>query len=123
MKITVEAAAKMTKLSVSSVRQKSAKLKLGKQEGGKKIFTMAEVKKLKGVKQGPRKAKKAKKPAARKRVTSSRASKPVPAVHKKEEVKVEAKAPVIEKRPFWGFLGIGRKPKAKVSLMALDGKK
>ncbi|MGD0728343.1 MAG: hypothetical protein ABSB63_22775 [Spirochaetia bacterium] len=139
MKITVEAAARMTKLSVSSVRQISAKLRLGKQEGGKKVFTMAEVKKLEGQKKAPRKAKKAaksaraakpaatRKPASAKR--ASRAPKPVvqkavkKPVQKKEEPKAEAKAPAVEKRPFWGFLGIGRKQKTKVSIMELQGRK
>lgn len=129
MKITVEAAAKMTKLSVSGVRQISAKLKLGKIEGGKKVFTMAEVKKLKGQKAGPRKTKKSAKPAATRKPAAvkraPRASKPVvqKAVQKREEAKVEAKAPAVEKRPFWGFLGIGRKQKTKVSIMDLQGKK
>jgi hypothetical protein len=139
MKITVEVAAKMAKMSVSAIRQKSAKMKLGRKEGGRKIFTLAEVKKLGGQKHAPGKGKKTKKPAAKKRTTAPKAAKPVAAarrapaakkapvvkkavvVVKKEEVKVQAKPPVVEKRPFWGFLGLGRKPKAKVSLMEVKG--
>jgi hypothetical protein len=63
------------------------------------------------------------KPAAAKRApraTTPVAQKPV---QKKEEVKVAVKAPAVEKRPFWGFLGIGRKQKTKVSIMELQGKK
>jgi hypothetical protein len=123
MKITVEAAAKMTKLPVSSVRQISTKLKLGRKEGGKKVFTMAEVKKIGGVKDGPRKTKKTGRPAARKRVSASPASATAPAAKKNQQVRTAARVPVVEKRPFWSFLGIGKKPKAKVSLMELDGKK
>jgi hypothetical protein len=133
MKITVEVAAKMAKMSVSAIRQKSAKMKLGRKEGGRKIFTLAEVKKLGGRKDAPGKGKKTKKPAAKRRRTVPKAAKSVaaarrapavkraPVVVKKEEVKVQAKAPVVEKRPFWGFLGLGRKPKAKVSLMEAKG--
>lgn len=133
MKITVEVAAKMAKMSVSAIRQKSAKMKLGRKEGGRKIFTLAEVKKLGGQKHAPGKGKKTKKPAAKRRTTAPKAAKPVAAarkapaakkahvVVKKEEVKVQAKPPVVEKRPFWGFLGLGRKPKAKVSLMEVKG--
>jgi hypothetical protein len=64
-----------------------------------------------------------KKPAAAKR--ASRAAKPVvqKPVQKKVETRAPVPAPAVEKRPFWGFLGIGRKQKTKVSIMELQGKK
>jgi len=77
------------------------------------------------------KAKTARTPVARKPAAAKRASgsarpavqKPVQKPVQKVEAKPEAKPAPVEKHPFWGFLGIGKKQKAKVSIMDLQGKK
>ena len=61
MKLTVQDVAKMTKLSVSTVRQYSWRMKLGTKEGTRKFFTQAEAKKI-GSKSLPKAAKKKAKP-------------------------------------------------------------
>ena len=52
MKLTIQAVAKMTGLSESTVRQYAWQKKLGKLEGRTKVFTLAEAKKLGGLKNG-----------------------------------------------------------------------
>lgn len=75
MKLTVEDVAKMTGLSISTVRQYSWRMKLGTKEGTRKMFSREEAKKLSSgsvpavkstAKKAPaRKPAKSKKPVAR----------------------------------------------------------
>ena len=123
MKLTIQAVAKMTGLSESTVRQYAWERKLGKQEGRQRVFTLAEAKKLGGSKEGSNKRKKTKKSTTTKRNRKARPKKPTLAVVRNEAQKVELEPPVKEKRSFWAILGVGRKPKAKISLMEVKGKK
>ena len=104
MKYTVELVAKMTGLSPSSVRVYAIQRKLGKLEGGKKLFTLEEVNKLR----------------SRRKVKSTSKKKPLPKKNKGRKPqnmtpqriqpsKVEIAEPVVEMKadektyPEFGF--------------------
>lgn len=122
LKLSIQAVAKMTGLSESTVRQYAWQKKLGKLEGRTKFFTLAEAKKLGGLKSASVEKQKGKKPAT-KRAKTVRPRKAIAAKAAVESPKTEQKQFVKERRSFWSFLGIGRKPKAKVSLMQASVKK
>jgi hypothetical protein len=122
LKLTIQAVAKMTGLSESTVRQYAWQKKLGKLEGRTKVFTLAEAKKLGGLKSTSATKKRRKKPTTR-RPSAARPKKAMPAKGTAESSKTERKQSVKEWRSFWAFLGIGRRPKAKVSLMHASVKK
>ena len=66
MKLTVEQVAKMTKLSVPTLRVYASRQKLGKKEGNKRYFSQDDVKKLlKGASAAPSKKAPAKKAATK----------------------------------------------------------
>ena len=123
MKLTVEEVAKRTGLTESTVRQYARQKKLGKLEGRSKVFTLAEAKKLGGLKDGSKKAKRAKRPAAARPKTRPSPKRDARVTVQKEPAKTEAKLPSNEKKSFWSFLGIGGKPKTKVSLMDVKGRR
>jgi hypothetical protein len=122
LKLTIQAVAKMTGLSESTVRQHAWQKKLGKLEGRTKVFTLAEAKKLGVLKSTSATKQKRKKPATRRPITA-RQRKPTPSKGAKESSKTEQKQSAKERRSFWGFLGIGRKPKTKGGLMQASIKK
>jgi hypothetical protein len=122
VKITIQAVAKMTGLSESTVRQYAWEKKLGKLEGRTKVFTLAEAKKLGGLKSASATRQKRKKPTTRRPITP-RPRKAVPSKGAVESPKTEQKQSAKERRSFWAFLGIGRKPNARVSLMEARAKK
>ena len=123
MKLTVKAVAKMTGLTESTVRQYAWQKKLGKVEGRQKVFTLAEAKKLAAVKDGSKKGKKAIKSSTAKRKTRALRGKSTPSAVREEPQTVALKPPVKEKHSFWTLLGIGKEPKAKISLMETRSKK
>jgi hypothetical protein len=116
LKLTIQAVAKMTGLSESMVRQYAWEKKLGKLEGRTKVFTLAEARKLGGPRSASAAKKERKKPTAKK-AARVRPRKAVPAKVVGEPPKTDQKQPLKERRSFWAFLGIGRKPRAKVSIM------
>lgn len=118
MKLSVEAVAKMTGLSPSTVRQYAWERKIGKIEGRAKVFTLAEAKKLGGLKDGFRKTK----PKAAPKKAKTAVKRTTPAKVSLAPANATPRPPAIEKRSFWSFLGIGRKPKEKVSLMEVRAK-
>ena len=122
MKLTIQAVAKMTGLSESTVRQYAWQKKLGKLEGRTKVFTLTEAKKLGGLKSASATKRKRKKPTTRRPITA-RPKKAIRAKDPIESPKTGQKQSVKEQRSFWAFLGIGRKPKNKVSLMQAGIKK
>ncbi|MGA2379945.1 MAG: hypothetical protein ABSG85_11625 [Spirochaetia bacterium] len=95
---------------------------MGNLEGRTKVFTLAEAKKLGGLKSATATTRPRKKPST-KRFAKVRPRKAVPAKIAKESSKTEQKQPVKERRSFWSFLGIGRKPKARVGIMQASVKK
>jgi hypothetical protein len=107
MKHTVESIARATGLAPSSVQKYAWSMKLGQREGRKMVFTDSEARKL-----GLGK----KRPTSGKLVSRTR-SVAVQPVAGKEVPKVESKPAATERRSLWGVLGIGKKPKAKVSLI------
>ncbi len=124
MKLTVEQVAKLTKLSVPTLRVYASRQKLGKKEGNKRYFSQDDVKKLlKGASAAPSKKAPAKKAAtkAQKKVAKkpARASRKTvtaaPAAKHAEPVKTQK----AEKKSFWSFLR--RTPKEKVTLMDAKG--
>jgi len=123
MKLTVEEVAKRTGLTESTVRQYARQKKLGKLEGRSKVFTLAEAKKLGGLKDGSKKVKRAKRPAAARPKARRSPKREARVAVRKEPPKAEAKLPSNEKKSFWSFLGIGGKPKTKVSLMDVKGRR
>jgi hypothetical protein len=106
MKLTVEDVSQMTGLSKHTVLQYAWEKKLGKKEGRQKFFTLAEAKKLGGLKDASKMKKGVKKQVAKKRKAAVKAGK---VTLKKEAVKKEQKSADTGKRSFWSFLGIGRK--------------
>ena len=117
LKLTIQAVAKMTGLRESTVRQYAWQKKLGKLEGRSKVFTLAEAKKIGGLKDVWKAKSARKKLPAVKKAAGARPKKDVPAVSSREPAKVEQKASMKNRQSFWTFLGIGKKPRAKVSLM------
>ena len=109
MRLSVVAVSKMTGFTESTVRQYAWKMKLGKKEGRQKFFTIAEAKKLGGLKDGSKKVKRARKPVAKKRKTTAKVVKPGQVVPKKELGKQELRGVDARKRSFWSFLGIGKR--------------
>jgi len=118
MKYTVESIAKATGLAGSTIQRYAWSMKLGKIEGKRKVFTEAEAKKLSTMKDGSGRAARRRKPVSAKRATKPQPKKVSPSVVKKETPIAELKTLPAEKRSFWSFLGVGTKPKAKVSLVA-----
>ena len=119
MKLTVEAVAKMTGLSASTVRQYAWERKIGTKEGRLRVFTIAEAKRLGGLKEGTRRKRPRRKAVAKPRASHGKVT--VSPVNR-EPPRTEARQPELEKRSFWSFLGIGRKPKPKVNLMEARNK-
>ncbi len=122
MKLTVEQVAKLTKLSVPTLRVYASRQKLGKKEGNKRYFSQDDVKKLlKGASSAPAKkapaksAKKAAKKVASKPAKAPRKTTAAPAAKHAEPVKTQK----TERKSFWSFLQ--RKPKEKVTLMDAKG--
>jgi hypothetical protein len=136
MKLSVEQVAKLTKLSVPTLRVYASRQKLGKKEGNKRYFSQEDVKKLlKGPSVSGAKKKKAgktaaaptrkRKPAAAKKAagkaarspvkTSRKTAPPAPAAKRTEPVN-----PPVQKRSFWSRL-FGGAPKQKVTLMDAKG--
>jgi hypothetical protein len=66
MKLTVQDVAKKTGLSISTVRQYSWRMKLGKKEGTRKFFTDAEAKRIGSGSRKLKTTKKTKGPAKKK---------------------------------------------------------
>ena len=122
LKLTIQAVAKMTGLSESTVRQYAWERKLGKREGRTKVFTLAEAKKLGGLKSASAAKRERKKPTTKK-AARVRPREIVPAKVVGEPPKTDQKQPIKERRPFWAFLGIGKKPSTKVSIMQASVKK
>ena len=122
LKLTIQVVAKMTGLSESTVRQYAWEKKLGKLEGRTKVFTLAEAKKLGGLRSASVAKKERNKPTAKKaaRVCPRKA---VPAKVAGAPPKTDQKQPLKERRSFWALLGIGRRSKAKVNLMQASVKK
>jgi len=123
LKLSIQAVAKMTGLRESTVRQYAWQKKLGKLEGRSKVFTLAEAKKIGGLKDDWKAKSARKKLPAVKKAARARPKKNVPAASSKEPTKVEQKAPMEKRQSFWALLGIGKKPRAKVSLMQTTMKK
>ena len=122
MKLTIQAVAKMTGLTESTVRQYAWQKKLGKLEGRTKVFTLAEAKKLGGLKGASATRQRRKKPATRRRSAAS-PKKAIPAKGATKSPKADQEQSIKKRRSFWAFLGIGGKPKSKVSLMQASVRK
>lgn len=123
MKLSVEQVAKLTKLSVPTLRVYASRRKLGKKEGNKRYFTQDDVKKLlKGSTSPAAKKKPAKKAktaapkqaAKRPAKVAQKTAQPAPVAKRSEPA-----APRAQKKSFWSFLQ--RKPKEKVTLMEAKG--
>jgi DNA-binding transcriptional MerR regulator len=126
MKLTVEQVAKLTKLSIPTLRVYASRQKLGKKEGNKRYFSQDDVKKLLKAPSPAAKKKPAKKakPVAAKKSAKKAAKKPAKASQKTVQAAPVAKRPEpakpqVEKRSFWSFLQ--RKPKQKITLMEAKG--
>jgi hypothetical protein len=132
MKLTVEQVAKLTKLSVPTVRVYASRQKLGTKEGTKRYFSQDDVKKLLKGSSSPsatkKPAKKAKaaparkaKPAAAKKAPKKPAKPPqkssqsTPVARRPEPAK-----PQVKRASFWSRL-FGGKPKQKITLMEAKG--
>ncbi len=132
MKLTIEQVAKVTKLSVPTLRVYVSRLKLGTKAGNKRVFSQEDVKKLlKGASSGKMtKGAAPKKPAAKKAAPkkAARAAAPKAKAAKTPEVKAqpakakETKAPAqpkSEKNSFWSIFQ--RKPKERIGIMDAKG--
>jgi hypothetical protein len=139
MKLTVEEVAKLTKLSVATIRLHAAKKKLGTREGNRRYFSREDVDVIKGSSPsaGAKRAAPGRKPAGRKpAATKSAAKKPAPksAVPAKRRGRPPAKKPAAPapqlkakpaaapapvqkpaKRSFWSLFR--PQPKQKISLL------
>ena len=141
MKLTVEEVAKLTKLSVATVRLHAANKKLGTKEGNRRYFSGKDVEAIKAssssgsankkaAKAEKKTAKKpgrkpaAKKAAVKKSPARSQAKRPAgkPVLESKPKLAVKQESqPQPEKRSFWSFLR--PRPKQKVSLLDAQVKK
>jgi len=118
MILTIEQLSKKTKLSVSTIRVYTPKLKLGKQVGNKRVYSEADVKKLMKESSKPS-TKKSSKPSAKqaaKKASTKRATrkavKPRP-VAKEEDAPTSAS----RKSSFWDRIFGGNKKEKRVSLI------
>jgi Helix-turn-helix domain len=124
MKLTIEQVAKLTKLSVPTLRVYASRQKLGKKEGNKRYFTQDDVKKLLKGSPAPaskKKASKKAKPAAAKKATRTpaKAARKTIAAAPAAKRTEPASQPVAAKKSFWSFLRRDRKQ--KVTLMEAKG--
>lgn len=138
MKLTVEEVAKLTKLSVATIRLHAAKKKLGTKEGNRRYFSRKDVDEIKGSSSGGNAKKKpagagkkpGRKPAA-KAAGKAAAAKPAarrqarrpsaPPVTEPKARQAAQPEPRHEKRSFWSFLR--PRPKSKISLLEAKIKK
>jgi hypothetical protein len=123
LKLTVQAVAKMTGLSESTVRQYAWEKKLGKRDGKSKVFTVAEAKEIGGPKNGRRTKQGKRRITSTKKATSARPSRHLSDRKAEVATKVVQERPTEKRRSFWAFLGIGRKPKKKVGIKEASVKK
>jgi hypothetical protein len=103
LKLTIQSVAKMTGLSESTVRQYAWERKLGKRGGRTKVFTLAEAKKLGGLKSASAKRQKPKKSVSRRRRAAS-PKKAIPAKGATRSPKSEQAQSIKKRRSFWAFL-------------------
>ena len=135
MKLTVEEVAKLTKLSVATIRLHAAKKKLGTKEGNRRYFTRKDVDEIKGSSSSGSSTKKpagkrpaGKKPADRKPAGKKTLGRPPAARKVSAPPVVEVKArqvakpePRPEKRSFWSIFS--PRPRQKISLLEAKIKK
>jgi hypothetical protein len=128
MKLTVEQVAKMTNLSMATVRLYASRKKLGTKEGNRRYFSKKDVEELSGATSSASKKSKAAskaaqkgKPAGKKAVGKKATRKRLPkaasaSVTSESKSKLAAKPePRVEKRSFWSFFR--KLPKPKISLL------
>ena len=136
MKLTVEEVAKLTKLSVATIRLHAAKKKLGTKEGNRRYFTRKDVDEIKGSSSSGSSTKKparsrkptGQKPAAGKPAGKKPLGRPPAARKVSAPPVVEVKArqvakpePRPEKRSFWSIFSA--RPRQKISLLEAKIKK
>jgi hypothetical protein len=121
VKLTIEQVAKLTKLSVATVRAQTSKQHLGTKVGNRRSYTQADVQKLiksSGKRKNSGKPKAAKKQPRRNVKASKSAGKQTPIKNMNPSQLTEptsaAKPP---KRSFWAFIFPRTKPKEKVHLL------
>jgi len=117
MKYTVEQIAKITGLTVNTLRVYTSQKGLGTRSGNRVYYTDADVAKLKKGRRSPAaKGKAWKKPAQKRSAPAPVKAKPRKRAGEEKPVK-EQPAPIVnkeepaKKRSFWSFLGISMKPK------------
>jgi hypothetical protein len=130
MKLTVEEVAKLTKLSVATIRLHAAKKKLGTKEGNRRYFSRKDVDEIKGSSSSGSAAKRpaGKKPADRKPAGKKPLRKPpagrklsAPPVVETKARQVAKPEPRPEKRSFWSIFS--PRPRQKISLLEAKIKK
>lgn len=117
MNLTIEQLAKVTKLSVSTLRVYTSQRNLGKKVGNKRVYTQADVQKL--VKSSTKPSRKRASPSLPKRKIES-AAKPEPvALTKPKPVDIPAEPVVAKpvKSSFWSRVFGGRRDNKKIGLM------
>jgi DNA-binding transcriptional MerR regulator len=121
MKLTIDQVAKLTGLSVSTVRAQTSKQHLGTKVGNKRSYTQGDVQKLiksSGKRKTSRKPKDAKKQASRNLKTSKSAGKQTPIKNVSKSQPTESVSAVtLQKKSFWAFIFPRARQKAKVSLL------
>ena len=122
--MTIEQLSKKTKLSVSTIRVYTPKMKLGKKVGNRRVYSEADIAKLtKGSKKPD--SKKTSKPTAKKatkKVATKRATKKT-AMHRAVVTTKEVPAPTAPKSSFWNRVFGGNKKEKKISLVDAKLKK
>lgn len=119
MKLTIEQASKLTKLSIPTLRVYASRQKLGKKVGNKRVFSQADVQKvLKGSKKSLAK-KKAKSPLKKRSRRTVKTEPIVASVSKPTAAKPKPNmmATRSPKPSLWTRLFGNRKQQQKVSLM------
>jgi len=136
MKLTVEEVAKLTKLSVATIRLHAAKKKLGTKEGNRRYFSRKDVEEITGSSSSgsaTKKPVKSRKPAGKKPAAGKPAGKKplgrpqaarkisAPPVVEAKTRQVAKPEPRPEKRSFWSIFS--PRPRQKISLLEAKIKK